>query len=88
MEPQCHPKLENETDLETQQAAFFNSSTDSSVKLLKTSNPKRPVVLSEVVERSSEQLTKPIQAPTVRPPPQPKQFSKQTKASNEKSEIS
>ena len=76
MEPQCHPRLENETDLEAQQAAFFDSSLDSSAKLVKSSNPKRPAVLSDVIERSNEQATKPVTPPTARPPPQPKLFSK------------
>lgn len=87
MEPQCHPRLENETDLEAQQAAFFDSSLDSSAKLVKSSNPKRPVVLSDVIERSNEQATKPVTPPTARPPPQSKLFSTKPKPSVATSEL-
>jgi hypothetical protein len=91
MEPHCHPKLENNIDLETQQAAFFDSSWDSSATLVKSSrnSPHRPVVLSEVVERDwQQQPAKPVLPPTARPPPQPKLFSTPPNPTSEHQEIS
>lgn len=86
MEPQCHPKLSNDIDLETQQASFFDTSQESSTQLLKTSNPKRPVVLSDVIERAGD--ASPAKPPTPRPPPQPKAFAKAKTKTESPSSIS
>lgn len=79
---ECHPKIVASPDLEAEQEAFFNEAIESSAKLVKSSNPQRPQVLSEVVERSSEKKVAP---PTPRPAPQPKLFRKPA-AKTEKAE--
>lgn len=73
---ECHPKIISSPDLEAEQTAFFNDGTESCATLVKSSNPQRPQVLADVVERSTE---KKITPPTPRPAPQPKLFRKPEK---------